>query len=30
VKPDLQRAALNLLPARVADPLLKLALRLGT
>jgi NAD(P)-dependent dehydrogenase (short-subunit alcohol dehydrogenase family) len=28
VKPDLQRAALSLLPARVADPLLKLALRL--
>ena len=28
VKPDLQRAALSLLPARVADPLLKLTLRL--
>jgi NAD(P)-dependent dehydrogenase (short-subunit alcohol dehydrogenase family) len=28
VKPDLQRSALSLLPARVADPLLKLALRL--
>jgi NAD(P)-dependent dehydrogenase (short-subunit alcohol dehydrogenase family) len=27
VKPDLQRAALNLLPAWAADPLLKLALR---
>lgn len=27
VKPDLQRAALGLLPARVADPLLNLALR---
>lgn len=27
VKPDLQRAALSLLPARVADPLLKLALQ---
>lgn len=28
VKPDLQRAALSYLPARVADPLLKLAFRL--
>lgn len=27
VKPDLQRAALSLLPARMADPLVKLALR---
>jgi len=30
VRPDLQRVVLSLLPARVADPLLKLALRLSS